>query len=94
MSDFIRDGLPVIVCTEYKGVFFGYTKDDLNKEPIRLTAARCAIQFGTTGGILELAEKGPTSRSKIGARAPGIRLRKVSAVIELSPQAVVAWEKA
>ena len=84
---------PVIVTTEHRGVFFGYAGDTSGTE-IKLDNARMAIAFGTTRGILELAETGPTGRSKISARAPSIDVRKVTAVIEVAPSAVEAWEKA
>ena len=69
---------PVIVCTEHRGVFFGYATDTKGTE-IELKRARMAISFGTTKGVMELAETGPTSRSKISARAD-IDVRKVTAV--------------
>lgn len=84
---------PVIVTTEHRGVFFGYASDTEGTE-IKLENARMAIAFGTTRGILELAETGPTSRSKISARAPAIDVRKVTAVIEVAPAAVEKWEAA
>ena len=83
---------PVIVCTEHRGVFFGYAKDTKGAE-IKLRSARMAIQFGTTRGVMELAETGPTSRSKISARAD-IDVRKVTAVFEVTPVAVKAWDSA
>lgn len=84
---------PVIVTTEHRGVFFGYAEDTSGTE-IKLERARMAIAFGTTRGILELAETGPTDRSKISARAPEIDVRKVTAVIEVSPEAAEKWEAA
>jgi hypothetical protein len=52
-----------------------------------------AIYFGTTRGVLELCETGPTTKSKISARAD-IEVRKVSAVMEVTPEATAAWEAA
>ena len=82
---------PVIVTTEYRGVFFGYASET-SGDTIQLTKARMAIAFGTTRGLLELAETGPTSRSKISARAD-IEVRKVTAVLEVTPAAAEQWEK-
>lgn len=59
---------PVIVCTEHRGVFFGYATDT-DGDRIHLRAARMAIYFGTQRGIMQLAETGPTESSKISARA-------------------------
>jgi hypothetical protein len=83
---------PVIICTEHRGVFFGYAADTKG-DTIHLRGARMAIYFGTTKGVMELAETGPTSKSKISARAD-IELRKVTAVFEVAADAVKKWEAA
>lgn len=83
---------PVIVCTEHRGVFFGYS-DSTDGTTIKLEKARMAIAFGTTRGVMELAETGPTSRSKVSARAD-IDVRKVTAVFECTDAATEAWERA
>ena len=83
---------PVIVCTEHRGVFFGYANDTKGTE-IELKRARMAISFGTTRGVMELAETGPTTRSKISARAD-IDVRKVTAVFDVTEKAATAWEAA
>lgn len=83
---------PVIVCTEHRGVFFGYATDTSGTE-VHLKGARMAIQFGTTRGVMQLAETGPTSNSKISARAD-IDVRKVTAVFEVTVAAAKAWESA
>ena len=83
---------PVIVCTEHRGVFFGYASETSGSE-IKLQRARMAISFGTTRGVMELAETGPTRNSKISARAD-IDVRKVTAVFEVTDAARDAWEAA
>lgn len=83
---------PVIVCTEHRGVFFGYATDT-SSDSVHLGGARMAIRFGTERGVMQLAETGPTKHSKISARAD-IDVRKVSAVFEVTPVARAAWEKA
>jgi hypothetical protein len=83
---------PVIVCTEHRGVFFGYAKDT-SGDIIHLTRARMAIYFGTTRGVMQLAETGPTNTSKISARAD-LEVRKITAVFEVTPAAAEAWEAA
>lgn len=85
-------GRPVIVCTEHRGVFFGYANETSGTE-IKLERARMAISFGTTRGVMELAETGPTRNSKISARAD-IDVRKVTAVFEVTPAAMQGWEAA
>lgn len=81
---------PVIVCTEYRGVFFGHAADT-SGDVIQLMGARMAIRWGTTKGVAELAHTGPTSSSKLGAPAD-MELRKVTAVIEVTTEAAKAWE--
>jgi hypothetical protein len=83
---------PVIVCTEFKGVFFGYAVDTTG-DIIHLRAARMAIYFGTTKGVMQLAETGPTPNSKISARAD-IEVRKITSVFEVTAAAVEKWEGA
>jgi len=83
---------PVIVTTEHRGVFFGYA-DDTKGPVIELKRARMAIRFGTTKGLMQLAETGPTPASKISARAD-MEVRKVTAVFEVSPEAAEKWEAA
>lgn len=82
----------VIVCTEHRGVFFGYS-EDTKGDTINLKNARMAISFGTTKGVMQLAETGPTSNSRISARAD-IEVRKVTAVFEVTPAAAEKWESA
>jgi hypothetical protein len=83
---------PVIVCTEHRGVFFGYAYNTKGTE-IELKGARMAIRWGTTKGVMELALTGPTKSSNISARAD-IDVRKVTAVFEVTDAATVAWEAA
>lgn len=83
---------PVVCCTEHKGVFFGYAEDTTGPN-VNLKGARMAIYFGTTRGVMELAETGPTSKSKISARAD-IEIRRITAVFEVTEKAAKAWEAA
>ncbi len=92
MSESTKKERPVIVCTLHRGVFFGYA-GDTDGSRIHLARARMAIYWGTSRGVMELAETGPTEKSKISARA-NIDLRDVTAVIEVTPSAAAAWEAA
>ena len=84
---------PVLVTTEYRGVFFGYA-DDTSRDVIHLTGARNCIYWPSeNGGFLGLASKGPVKGARIGERAD-IELRKITAVAEVSADAVIAWEAA
>jgi hypothetical protein len=84
--------IPVLVCTSYRGVFFGWCTD-VTTDPLDLLDARCAIHFGTTKGFMQLANSGPTSKSRIGARND-ITLSGITAVAPVQPAAVKAWENA
>jgi Domain of unknown function (DUF6948) len=81
---------PVIVCTSHRGVFFGFT-EDTSGDIIHLKRARMAIYWGTTRGVMELAEVGPTAKSKISAQAD-IEVRSITAIFEVSPTALDAWK--
>ena len=81
---------PVIVCTEHRGVFFGYASDT-SGDRFMLRRARMAIYFGTKRGVMELAETGPTAQSRISARAD-IDVRKITCVMEVTPEAAQKWE--
>lgn len=83
---------PVIICTSHRGVFFGYAKDT-SGDVVKLRSARMAIYWGTTKGVIQLAETGPTSSSKISARAD-IEVRSITAVFEVTAEAVSKWESA
>lgn len=81
---------PVIVCTEFKGVFYGLA-GDTSGDVIHLKGARMAMYWGTTKGVMELAQTGPTTKSKISASAD-IEVRKITSVFEVTPEARVKWE--
>lgn len=85
-------GKPVIVCTEYRGVFFGFTEDD-SGDTIYLTQCKMAIYWGTTKGVQELAATGPTAKSRIGAPCKA-QIRKVTAVFDVTAEATEKWLQA
>lgn len=89
MSD-ATDGRPVIICTKHRGVFFGYTADT-GGDRVHLKRARMAIYWGTNKGVMQLAETGPTSSSRLSARAD-VDLRDVTAVMEVTEAARQQWE--
>lgn len=85
--------IAVVVTTEHRGVFFGYTKDS-KSDIIELRAARNCIYWPVENkGFIGLATDGPKSGSKIGPAAD-IELRKITSVVKCSAAAVEAWEKA
>lgn len=87
-------GRPVVVTTEYRGVFFGYA-EKTSGDTITLTNARnCIYWSAATGGFMGLASNGPAKGSRIGETVSSIELRKITAVLEMTPKAVEAWTEA
>lgn len=88
------DKRPVVVTTEYRGVFFGYVEDD-SKLPseITLSSARmCVYWSSATKGVLGLAATGPAKDCRVTQATPRFTAYKVTAVAECSPEAAEAWE--
>lgn len=85
---------PVLVTTEYRGVFFGYATET-SGDTITLSRARNCIYWPSTqGGFGGLASEGPVKGSRIGARVDKIELRKITSVAEVTAAAAEAWEAA
>lgn len=87
---------PVVVTTEHRGVFFGYVDPAARSaDPIRLERARMCVYWSSDlKGVLGLAATGPNAECRIGPEVPSILLSKITSVMELTPEAVAAWEKA
>ncbi len=84
---------PVLVTTAHRGVFFGYA-DNTEGEQVSLKKARlCVYWSADVKGFMGLASSGPTKSCKIGPAAD-ITLRNITAVLEVTPDAVKAWEAA
>ncbi len=84
---------PVVVTTAHRGVFFGYA-DKTDGETIKLAKSRLCIYWSSdVKGFMGLAANGPTSGCKIGPAAD-ITLRNITAVLEVTPEAVQRWESA
>ncbi len=88
-----RKERPVLVTTEYRGVFFGYASDT-SGDTINLRAARnCIYWSAATKGFLGLVSKGPDKDCRVGPPAD-IELRRITCVAEVSAEAAKAWEAA
>ena len=83
----------VIVTTEYRGVYFGRLVEQTGRECI-LEDAHMAIYWGTTKGVDQLANTGPTDKSRIGARAPRVWICGLTSVSDCTSEAVEAWLQA
>ena len=85
---------PVLVTTEFRGVFFGYATDTTG-DTITLTNARNCIYWpSSNGGFAGIASEGPAKGARIGSRVHRLDLRKITSVAECTPAAVEAWEAA
>jgi len=86
-----------IVCTEYRGVFYGYNDrmiDASIQAPfLTLDNARMCVKWENVQGILELAVAGPNDSCRISMPVKNITLAgKFTAVIPVSPVAVLQFE--
>ncbi len=82
----------VMITTEWRGVFAGFlVRDDEDKRVVELEQVRCAIDWETTGGFLELAEVGPSKRSRIGNTAPAAKIQGVTGIWHCTNAAMEAW---
>ncbi len=84
---------PVLVTTSYRGVFFGYAAA-IDGEQITLKRGRlCLYWSADVKGFMGLAATGPSKSCRIGPPAD-ITLRSITAVVEVTPEAVAKWEAA
>lgn len=89
-----HDPLAVVVCTDKRGVVFGYCQN-VELRPLTLTDARmCLYWSADVGGVFGLAECGPTKGCKISAVAPSISLEGVTAIFTVDEKAAKAWKSA
>ena len=91
MAKSTKAPIPVLVTTERRGVFFGYTTDP-DADPICLTQSRLVVRWKGTRGFLGLAANGPNSGCRISPAAPSARIKGVTCVAECSPAAAKAFE--
>jgi hypothetical protein len=85
----------ILVTTQHRGVWFAQVDPGSDLTPKTLTNlknARMAIYWGTTKGLQQLCETGPTSSSKISSPANIPVLHDVTAVFEVTDQAAEKWE--
>lgn len=85
---------PVIVCTDKRGVVFGYC-GDVHGRPIVLTDARMCLYWDTkVGGVFGLGDVGPNKDCKISATLGRVTLEGVTAVFSVTDVAEKAWTSA
>lgn len=95
----------ILVTTKHRGVFFAQvTEETLNDHKKRsvenpgdsqaltdLKACRMAIYWGTTKGVMQLAEEGPNNNSKIGSPSDLEILHDVTAIFNVTDKAAEKW---
>ena len=85
----------VLVTTEFRGVFFGFVKDD-KKLPAQITMTKvrnCIYWHSSVGGFLGLASNGPNEQCKLGAEVPELTLYRVTSVSPVTNGAVEKWTR-
>lgn len=89
-----HDAIPVVVCTDKRGVVFGYCGDTAAR-PIKLNKARMCLYWSTdVGGVFGLGENGPSKDCKISATLSELTLEGVTAIFTVDPVAEKAWATA
>lgn len=87
--------IPAIITTEYRGVFFGYIKEEQIKETT-LDVEKCRnVRYWTSevNGFQGLSSNGPSNGCTISAMAGGpVVLHKVTSVSVCSESATQKWE--
>jgi hypothetical protein len=87
----------ILITTQHRGVFFGQVpiKTDLTQKTFsKIQNARMAIYWGTTRGVMQLAETGPTEKSRIGAPCTIDVLHDITAVFAVTDEAAQKWMSA
>lgn len=86
---------PVLVTTEFRGVFFGYVKDNKKlPEELTLTGVRNCIYWSNCGGFLGLATRGPNKDCRISERVSELEIYKITSVSPVTEAAESAWNSA
>jgi len=84
---------PYLVTTVHRGVFAGLipADADLTQKTLALKSARMAISWGTTKGVMQLCDTGPTGSSRISAPADIPVLHDVTGVFAITDAAWAKW---
>jgi hypothetical protein len=83
----------VVICTDKRGVFFGYS-GDTSGDTVTLKRARMCVYWDVaTKGVMGLAAGGPTKGCKVTAAVPVAELRGITCVLDCSDDARGRWEE-
>lgn len=83
----------VIVTTAHRGVFFGYATSTKGDVIVLHRARLCVFWSQAMKGFMGLAAYGPDKDCRIGPPVD-IEVRHVTAIVEVTPDAVKRWEVA
>ena len=87
-------GIPVVVTTSHRGVFFGYVEDPTLQDTMTLHRARMCVYWPEqVKGVLGLAVTGPLEGSKVGPAVVELTINNVDAVMKMTEESVRQWEK-
>jgi len=92
----MKEGTPVLVTTNFRGVFFGRLKDyeaEREKRTLTLHGCRNVIYWSGKRGFLGLAADGPQSGSRIGSIAPTVLLHEITSVSVCTDNATEVFEQ-
>lgn len=84
----------ILVTTAHRGVWYAQVEPGRDLTPKTLTDlrnCRMAIYWGTTAGVQQLCETGPTQKSRISAPADIPVLHDITAVFAVTDQAAAIW---
>ena len=87
----------IIITTKHRGVWYAEVPKDKDLTPTILTGlknCRMAIKWGTTKGLQQLADTGPTENTKISPPTDIEVLHDVTAVFLVKEKAKSVWTKA
>lgn len=89
-----KPNVAVIVATENRSVWFGYTDDTTGDKIVLENARNCIYWSRSIGGYGGLAAIGPDANCRIGVQVPKHEARGVIAVSYPTPAAISKWENA
>lgn len=93
----MKGKVPVLITTDStkRGVFMGFIDPkDADKETLEALEVRMAVYWHTdVKGVLGLAATGPSKNCRITAAAQKATLKGVTAVVEVTDDALAAWRK-
>lgn len=93
----MKNKIPVLITTDTtkRGVFMGFIDPkDADKETLEAYDVRMAVYWSAdVKGVIGLAAKGPSKDCRISAAAKKAVLKGVTAVVEITDDALEAWRK-